>query len=71
MGMKKRPNHRIYIEALRRMTSEERLDKAFELSEFSRQLFVHGLRRRFPDLPEEALMKIYLERLDKCHNRDY
>jgi hypothetical protein len=71
MDTKKRPNHRIYIEALRRMTSEERLEKAFELSEFSRQLFLHGLRRRFPDLPEKALMKIYRERLDKCHNRNY
>ena len=71
MDTKKRQNHRIYIEALRRMTSEERLEKAFELSEFSRRLFVHGLRRRFPDLPEKALMKIYLERLDKCHNRNY
>ena len=47
------------------------LEKAFELSEFSRQLFLHGLRRRFPGLPEEALMKVYRERLDKCHNRNY
>lgn len=71
MDTKKRQNHRVYIEALRRMTSKERLEKAFELSEFSRRLFVHGLRRRFPDLPEKALTKIYLERLDKCHNRNY
>ena len=70
MNPKRRPNHRIYIEALRRMTPEERLQKAFELSEFARHLFLHGLRRRFPDLPEKALMKLYLERLEKCHNRD-
>jgi hypothetical protein len=71
MDAKRRMNHRVYIEALRRMTPQERLEKAFELSEFSRRLFVHGLRRRFPDLPEKALTKIYLERLDKCHNRNY
>jgi hypothetical protein len=71
MGAKRRMNHTVYVEALRRMTSQERLQKAFELSEFLRQLFVHGLRRRFPDLPEEVLMRIYLERLDKCHNRNY
>jgi hypothetical protein len=53
------------------MTSQERLAKAFELSEFSRKLFLHGLRRRFPGLAEEALKKIYRERLDKCHNRNY
>jgi hypothetical protein len=71
MKAKKPLNHRLYIEALRRMTSAERLEKAFELSEFSRGLFIHGLRRRFPDLPEDSLMKIYLERLNKCHNRNY
>lgn len=71
MKTKQDPNHRLYIEALRRMTSRGRLERAFELSEFSRGLFIHGLRRRFPDLPEKALMKIYLERLNKCHNRNY
>jgi hypothetical protein len=71
MDAKRRMNHRICIEALRRMTSQERLEKAFELSDFSRRLFIHGLRRRFPDLPEKELMRLYLERLDKCHNRNY
>jgi hypothetical protein len=71
MNTKNRPNHRIYIQSLRRMTADARLQKAFELTDFSRRLFLHGLRRRFPDLPESALMKIYLERLDKCHNRNY
>jgi hypothetical protein len=71
MNAKKRMNHSVYLRALRRMTSQERLGKAFELSEFSRKLFLYGLRRRFPDLSEEAVMKIYLERLDKCHNRNY
>jgi hypothetical protein len=71
MDAKRPMNHRVYIEALRRMTPQERLEKAFELSEFSRQLFLHGLRRRFPELPEKALMKVYLERLDRCHNRNY
>ena len=71
MNMKKRPNHEIYIQVLRRMSPEKRLLKAFELSEFANQLFVHGLRKRFPDISEEAFKKILLERLDKCHNRNY
>jgi hypothetical protein len=53
------------------MSPEARLMKAFELTAFSRQLFLHGLRRRFPDLNEEELHKIYLDRLAKCHNRNY
>ncbi|MBA7517759.1 hypothetical protein ES705_09813 [subsurface metagenome] len=69
--IKKRPNHRIYIQILRRMTPEQRLMKCFELSRLSRELFLHGLRRRFPDLSDDAIKKIYLKRLDKCHNRNY
>ena len=71
MNVKMRPNQRIYIQALRRMTPEKRLLKAFELSEFSKGLFLEGLHRRFPDVSEEAIRKIYLERIDKCHNRNY
>jgi hypothetical protein len=69
--MKHRPNHRLYIQALRRMTPNERLQKAFELSELCRMLFLHGLRRRFAGMPEDELMRIYRERLNKCHNRNY
>ena len=68
---KQRPNHKLYLQVLRRMTPEQRLAKVFELSEFSRQLFIHGLRRRFPDLPEAEFKELLLRRLDKCHNRNY
>lgn len=71
MDPKPRPNHRIYISILRRMTPEERLRKAFDLSEFSKQLFIHGLRKRYPDVPEEEFAAILRKRLDKCHNRNY
>jgi hypothetical protein len=67
--MKARPNHREYVQILRRMTPEARLRKAFELSSFSRELFLQGLRRRFPDKNEAELKRLALERLDKCHNR--
>ncbi len=71
MNIKKQPNHSIYIQVLRQMSPERRLLKAFELSEFANQLFIHGLRKRFPRLSEEEFKKILLERLDKCHNRNY
>jgi len=69
--MEKNPNHLLYIQTLRRMSPEERLLKAFELSDFSKSLFLHGLHRRFPRLPEDAIRKIYLTRLKRCHNRNY
>ena len=70
-AIKPRPNHRLYLAALRKMTPEQRLLQAFELSEFSKQLFLHGLRKRFPEKSEADIWKTYLERLEKCHNRNY
>lgn len=69
--IKPRPNRQLYIQTLRRMTPEQRLAKAFELSEFTKQLFIHGLRRRFPDMPEAAFHELFLKRLAKGHNRNY
>jgi hypothetical protein len=71
MNPKKQPNHKEYIKVLKSMTPEQRLQKAFEFSDFSKELFRHGLRKRFPDLSEEGFQKLYLKRLDKCHNRNY
>ena len=71
MSIKLHPNRRLYIEALRRMTPEARLSKALELTAFARQLFLLGLRRRFPEQSEEEIRALYLERLSRCHNRNY
>ena len=71
MDIKKRPNHKLYIQVLRRMSPQQRLLKAFELSEFARQLFIRGLHERFPDLPSADFQEILLERLAKCHNKNY
>jgi hypothetical protein len=71
MNPKPRPNHRAYLEILRSMTPGQRLQKAFELSELSRLLFLEGLRKRFPDVTKEELHQIFLKRLAKCHNRNY
>jgi len=71
MNIKENPNHKIYIQVLRRMSPEQRLLKAFELSEFANQLFIHGLHKRFPNLPNGEFAKILLERLGRCHNRNY
>jgi hypothetical protein len=68
---KPRENDAAYLAALRAMTPEQRLAKAFELTEQSRSLFWIGLRRRFPDLPEAQLRALYVQRLIACHNLDY
>ena len=69
--MKPHPNHALFILALRNMTPEQRLSKAFELSRMARELFMQGLRKRFPCKSEDELKQLYLERIAKCHNRNY
>ncbi|MCX6557276.1 MAG: hypothetical protein NTW95_07610 [Candidatus Aminicenantes bacterium] len=69
--MKPRPNHDIYINVLRRMTAEQHLLKAFELSALTRELFISGMRQRFPDLDAIELKKLIQERLERCHNQIY
>jgi len=69
MDPKPRPNRQIYLETLRRMTPEQRLLKAFELTEQSHQLLRYGVRLRFPDAGPEERQRIYLEQLERCRNR--
>ena len=71
MRPKKQPNRQRYLQVLRAMTPEQRLQKAFELSALARELFVQGLRARFPDLSEAQFHDLLLERLARCHNRNY
>lgn len=68
---KPRPNHQRYLEVLRRMTPAQRLAKAMELSEEVKKLFLYGLRRSFPEASETEIRRMYLEKLSRCHNRNY
>jgi hypothetical protein len=67
--MKERPNHRIYVRVLREMGPENRLRKAFELSEFSRALTRRGLEGLHPGLPASELTRLYLDRMKKARER--
>lgn len=71
MGIKPQPNHSLYLSVLRNLSPEQRLAKAFELSRMTRELFLLGLRKRFSNKSEEEIKLIYLERIAKCHNRNY
>jgi hypothetical protein len=64
-------NRAMYIETLRRMSPEERLSKAFELSEMTRELLKAGLAQRYPSASAEELHRLYLERLERCRCRIY
>jgi hypothetical protein len=69
-SLKPRPNQAIYLRALRAMSPQARLRKAFELSAFARALFRTGLARRFPELSGTELDLLVRNRLGRCHNRN-
>lgn len=71
MSIKPSPNHKQYLATLRNMSAEQRLRKALELSALTKQLFMTGLIKRFPDKTETEIKVIYLQRLAKCYNRNY
>ena len=71
MDIKENPNHDQFIRIVRAMTEEQRLKKAFELSDLTRELFKQSLRERFPDLNDVDFKKLYFERLELCHNRNW
>jgi hypothetical protein len=67
--LKERPSRRIYIETLRRMTPEQRLAKAVELSEMTREALRAGLAERHPDAAPDELTAMVIERLERCRRR--
>ncbi|EKD26467.1 MAG: hypothetical protein ACD_79C01180G0001 [uncultured bacterium] len=71
MNFKPIDNLQVYLKTLQKLTPEQKLLKTFELSDFSKKLFLSGLHKRFPNKTDEEIMKIYRERLELCHNRNY
>ena len=69
--IKPRPNHKLYLQTLQKMTPEQRLTKAVQLSKMTRELFLLGLRKRFPNKNEGEIKGIYLQRIAQCSNRNY
>ena len=63
--------HKAYLDALRRMTAEQRLLKALELTRLVRDLHLHGFRRRFPQHSEPQIREIFFGSLKRCWNRNY
>jgi hypothetical protein len=69
--MKTYPNRQRYHQILKAMSPQDRLMKAFELSELADSAFRAGLKNRYPDRSDDELRQLYLERRLKCHNHNY
>lgn len=70
-NIKPTPNHQQYLRVLKNMTIEQKLLKAFQLSETMKKLFLAGLEKRFPEKTSSEINALYLERISKCYNRNY
>ena len=71
MDPKKQPNHALYLQILRRMTPEQKIEKASQMAILGRELMAAGIRRTQPDIPETELSAIVRRKLDACHNQNY
>lgn len=63
--------HREYLLSLARMTPEQRLNKAFELSAITKANLKQALQKRFPEKSKAELHQLFLHRLERCRNRNY
>jgi hypothetical protein len=52
------------------MKPEERLEKAFELSDMTHEALRVALRTRHPEASDAELYALYLERLERCRSRN-
>lgn len=52
---------------IRKMPGEERVSKAFELTEITRQLMRSGIRAANPTASEEEIQLLYVDRLLRYH----
>ena len=58
---------RVLAEVRGRMTGPERVAKAFELTESTRQTMREGIRRRHPEATEAELKRMFADALLGCH----
>jgi hypothetical protein len=57
--------------AIRSMTGEQKVAKAFELTETTRQFMRAGMRAANPDISEAELQELYVERLLHFHGTSF
>lgn len=63
MDPKPRPNQEAYLRMLRRMTPQQRLDVASDLSDSVRDLYLSGLRHRHPEMSEQDIRRLMRQKL--------
>lgn len=57
----------VWRRVIRSMPGPQRVAKAFELTEMTRQIMRAGIRRQHPDASESEIQEIYVDRLLQYH----
>ncbi|MEM9368153.1 MAG: hypothetical protein AAGD07_19330 [Planctomycetota bacterium] len=57
----------VYWNALRSMTGEQRVAKAFELTAITRETMRAGIRDQNPDADDDSIQRLYVDRLLSLH----
>ena len=69
MDIKPHPNHARYIDILRTMPAEKKVEKVFELNDMAKELCLQGLRQRHPGITEQELTSLYLKTIEPCYKQ--
>jgi len=62
---------REYKKIMKKVSCQERLKKSLDLSDLTKQLFLTGLKNRYPGLDDKKITEIYIERIKKCSRQSY
>lgn len=62
-----RESLRVWSDVWRNMTGEQRIAKAFQLTEEVRQVMRSGIQSRNPDASEEEIQRLYVNQLLSAH----
>jgi hypothetical protein len=57
----------VWRRVVRSMTGPQKVTKAFELTEMTRQIMREGIRRQHPDAGESEIHEMYVDRLLQYH----
>jgi hypothetical protein len=66
-----KPNRQEYIECLRRLGPEGRINIMLELTETMYQMLREAIARRYPEMTAEERHQVFLDKIKKCRNRNY
>ncbi|MBC8526864.1 MAG: hypothetical protein H8D22_08410 [Candidatus Cloacimonetes bacterium] len=59
------------IEIYRKMTPQQRIEEAIQLTDLTYEVMKEGIRNQHPNLDEAAIQKLVLERMEICRKKGF